>query len=240
MLSEYALLTMVLVSTERTYLCCSPRHSKIASIDDRAVATLGFAASVGLHRIGFKLSVTSNTSDNPSQGQLAHLKARDGSYGVAHRTSQRHDAGNTRPVLQHQHITSFCAQSGRSGRELKGCKRTALARPTLASSYLTTSASQLTAGTTEHDLQRRVIGIAVNHLHVSVVVDRVAHSLSLRGWVGLLPFPVRQICSISSSTAGWSKTRSLPMRFGKRIEMCSTGDVIRMSYSLSWTRIALT
>ena len=48
---------------------------------------------------------------------------------------------------------------------------------------------RLTAGTTEHDLQRRVIGICgESFARESVVVDRVAHGLSLRGWVGLPTF----------------------------------------------------
>jgi DNA mismatch repair protein MutL len=42
---------------------------------------------------------------------------------------------------------------------------------------------------TEHDLQRRVIGICgESFARESVVIDRVAHGLSLRGWVGLPTF----------------------------------------------------
>ena len=70
-------------------------------------------------------------------------------------------------------------------------KRTALAHPEVAFvlSHNGKVIQRLPAGSADADLQRRVIGVCGEAFaHQSVVVDRVAHGLSLRGWVGLPTF----------------------------------------------------
>ena len=70
-------------------------------------------------------------------------------------------------------------------------KRTALAHPNVAFvlSHNGKEIQRLPAGSSNSDLQRRVIGVCGEAFaHQSVVVDRVAHGLSLRGWVGLPTF----------------------------------------------------
>jgi len=70
-------------------------------------------------------------------------------------------------------------------------KRTALAHPDVAFvlSHNGKVIHRLPAGSSDSDLQRRVIGVCGDAFaHQSVVIDRVAHGLSLRGWVGLPTF----------------------------------------------------
>ena len=173
------------------------RHatSKIASIDDlEAVATLGFRgeALASIASVS-KLSVTSNTSDNPSQGQVARCEGREMEVTVS---PAAHPIGTTLEIRDLFYNTPARRKFLRTERtELarveEVVKRTALARPhvSFVLSHNGKVLHRLTAGTTEHDLQRRVIGICgESFARESVVVDRVAHGLSLRGWVGLPTF----------------------------------------------------
>ena len=173
------------------------RHatSKIASIDDlEAVATLGFRgeALASIASVS-KLSVTSNTSEDPSQGQVARCEGREMKVTVS---PAAHPRGTTLEIRDLFYNTPARRKFLRTERtELawveEVVKRTALARPdaTFVLSHNGKVLHRLTAGTSDHDLQRRVIGICgESFARESVVVDRVAHGLSLRGWVGLPTF----------------------------------------------------
>ena len=173
------------------------RHatSKIASIDDlEAVATLGFRgeALASIASVS-KLSVTSNTSDNPSHGQIARCEGREMEVTVSPAAHPRGTTLEIRDLFYNTPARRKFLRTERTelARVEEVVKRTALARPDI-SFVLSPNGKvlhRLTAGTTEHDLQRRVIGICgESFARDSVVVDRVAHGLSLRGWVGLPTF----------------------------------------------------
>ena len=173
------------------------RHatSKIASIDDlEAVATLGFRgeALASIASVS-KLSVTSNTSDNPSQGQIARCEGREMEVTVSPAAHPRGTTLEIRDLFYNTPARRKFLRTERTelARVEEVVKRTALARPDIGFvlSHNGKVLHRLTAGTTEHDLQRRVIGICgESFARDSVVVDRVAHGLSLRGWVGLPTF----------------------------------------------------
>lgn len=173
------------------------RHatSKIASIDDlEAVATLGFRgeALASIASVS-KLSVTSNTSDNPSHGQVARCEGREMQVTLS---PAAHPKGTTLEIRDLFYNTPARRKFLRTERtELarieEVVKRTALASPevTFVLSHNGKTIHRLAAGASEQDLQRRVIGICgESFARESVVVDRVAHGLSLRGWVGLPTF----------------------------------------------------
>ena len=173
------------------------RHatSKIASIDDlEAVATLGFRgeALASIASIS-KLSVTSNTSDNPSQGQVARCEGRDMEVTVSPAAHPRGTTLEIRDLFYNTPARRKFLRKERTelARVEEVVKRTALARPdvTFLLSHNGKALHRLSAVTSEHDLQRRVIGICGERFaRESVVVDRVAHGLSLWGWVGLPTF----------------------------------------------------
>ena len=173
------------------------RHatSKIASIDDlEAVATLGFRgeALASIASVS-KLSVTSNTSIDPSQGQLARCEGREMEVTVSPAAHPRGTTLEIRDLFYNTPARRKFLRTERTelARVEEVVKRTALARPDVSFvlSHNAKVLHRLTAGTTEHDLQRRVIGICgESFARESVVVDRVAHGLSLRGWVGLPTF----------------------------------------------------
>lgn len=173
------------------------RHatSKIASIDDlEAVATLGFRgeALASIASVS-KLSVTSNTSIDPSQGQLARCEGREMEVTVSPAAHPRGTTLEIRDLFYNTPARRKFLRTERTelARVEEVVKRTALARPDVSFvlSHNAKVLHRLTAGTTEHDLQRRVIGICgESFARESVVVDRVAHGLSLCGWVGLPTF----------------------------------------------------
>jgi len=173
------------------------RHatSKIASIDDlEAVATLGFRgeALASIASVS-KLSVTSNTAEKPSQGQVARCEGREMQVTVSPAAHPRGTTLEIRDLFYNTPARRKFLRTERTelGRVEEVVKRTALARPdvTFVLSHNGKVLHRLTAGTSEHDLQRRVIGICGEPFaRESVVVDRVAHGLSLRGWVGLPTF----------------------------------------------------
>ena len=173
------------------------RHatSKIASIDDlEAVATLGFRgeALASIASVS-KFSITSNTTDQPSKGHVARCEGRDMRVSVA---PAAHPQGSTLEIRDLFYNTParrkfLKTERTEFARIEEVVKRTALARPDV--SFVLSHNGKVThrmpAGTSEQDLQRRVIGICgEGFAHQSVVVDRVAHGLSLRGWVGLPTF----------------------------------------------------
>ena len=173
------------------------RHatSKIASIDDlEAVATLGFRgeALASIASVS-KFSITSNTTDQPSKGHVARCEGRDMEVSVA---PAAHPQGSTLEIRDLFYNTParrkfLKTERTEFARIEEVVKRTALARPDV--SFVLSHNGKVThrmpAGTSEQDLQRRVIGICGDGFaHQSVVVDRVAHGLSLRGWVGLPTF----------------------------------------------------
>ena len=173
------------------------RHatSKIASIDDlEAVATLGFRgeALASIASVS-KFSITSNTTDQPSKGHVARCEGRDMKVSVA---PAAHPQGSTLEIRDLFYNTParrkfLKTERTEFARIEEVVKRTALVRPdvTFVLSHNGKVIHRMPAGTSEQDLQRRVIGICgEGFAHQSVVVDRVAHGLSLRGWVGLPTF----------------------------------------------------
>lgn len=173
------------------------RHatSKIASIDDlEAVATLGFRgeALASIASVS-KLSITSNTSDLPANGRSAYCEGREMQVSIS---PQAHPRGTTLEIRDLFYNTPARRKFLRTERTEYArieevVKRTALAHPEVAFvlSHNGKVIQRLPAGSTDADLQRRVIGVCGEAFaHQSVVVDRVAHGLSLRGWVGLPTF----------------------------------------------------
>ena len=173
------------------------RHatSKIASIDDlEAVATLGFRgeALASIASVS-KLSITSNTSDVPANGRSAYCEGREMAVSIA---PQAHPRGTTLDIRDLFYNTPARRKFLRTertefARVEEVIKRTALAHPEVAFvlSHNGKVIQRLPAGSSDADLQRRVIGVCGDAFaHQSVVVDRVAHGLSLRGWVGLPTF----------------------------------------------------
>lgn len=173
------------------------RHatSKIASIDDlEAVATLGFRgeALASIASVS-KLAIVSNTMDLPANGRAAYCEGRDMQVSVS---PQAHPLGTTLDIRDLFYNTPARRKFLRTERTEyvrieEVVKRTALAHPNIAFvlSHNGKVIQRLPAGTSESDLQRRVIGVCgETFAHQSVVVDRVAHGLSLRGWVGLPTF----------------------------------------------------
>lgn len=173
------------------------RHatSKIASIDDlEAVATLGFRgeALASIASVS-KLSITSNTTDLPANGRAAYCEGRDMQVSVS---PQAHPLGTTLDIRDLFYNTPARRKFLRTQRTEyvrieEVVKRTALAHPDVAFvlSHNGKVIHRLPAGSSETDLQRRVIGVCGDAFaHQSVVIDRVAHGLSLRGWVGLPTF----------------------------------------------------
>lgn len=173
------------------------RHatSKIASIDDlEAVATLGFRgeALASIASVS-KLSITSNTTDLPANGRAAYCEGRDMQVSVS---PQAHPLGTTLDIRDLFYNTPARRKFLRTQRTEyvrieEVVKRAALAHPDVAFvlSHNGKVIHRLPAGSSETDLQRRVIGVCGDAFaHQSVVIDRVAHGLSLRGWVGLPTF----------------------------------------------------
>ena len=173
------------------------RHatSKIASIDDlEAVATLGFRgeALASIASVS-KLAIVSNTTDLPANGRAAYCEGRDMQVSVS---PQAHPLGTTLDIRDLFYNTPARRKFLRTERTEyvrieEVVKRTALAHPNIAFvlSHNGKVIQRLPAGTSDSDLQRRVIGVCgETFAHQSVVVDRVAHGLSLRGWVGLPTF----------------------------------------------------
>lgn len=173
------------------------RHatSKIGSIDDlEAVATLGFRgeALASIASVS-KLSITSNTTDLPANGRAAYCEGRDMQVSVS---PQAHPLGTTLDIRDLFYNTParrkfLRTQRTEYARIEEVVKRTALAHPDVAFvlSHNGKVIHRLPAGSSELDLQRRVIGVCGDAFaHQSVVIDRVAHGLSLRGWVGLPTF----------------------------------------------------
>lgn len=173
------------------------RHatSKIASIDDlEAVATLGFRgeALASIASVS-KLSITSNTSDLPANGRSAYCEGREMQVSIS---PQAHPRGTTLDIRDLFYNTPARRKFLRTERTEYArieevVKRTALAHPEVAFvlSHNGKVIQRLPAGSADADLQRRVIGVCGEAFaHQSVVVDRVAHGLSLRGWVGLPTF----------------------------------------------------
>jgi len=173
------------------------RHatSKIASIDDlEAVATLGFRgeALASIASVS-KLSITSNTSDLPANGRSAYCEGREMQVSIS---PQAHPRGTTLDIRDLFYNTPARRKFLRTERTEYArieevVKRTALAHPEVAFvlSHNGKVTQRLPAGSADADLQRRVIGVCGEAFaHQSVVVDRVAHGLALRGWVGLPTF----------------------------------------------------
>ena len=173
------------------------RHatSKIASIDDlEAVATLGFRgeALASIASVS-KLSITSNTSDLPANGRSAYCEGREMQVSIS---PQAHPRGTTLDIRDLFYNTPARRKFLRTERTEYArieevVKRAALAHPEVAFvlSHNGKVIQRLPAGAADADLQRRVIGVCGEAFaHESVVVDRMAHGLSLRGWVGLPTF----------------------------------------------------
>ena len=173
------------------------RHatSKIASIDDlEAVATLGFRgeALASIASVS-KLSITSNTSDLPANGRSAYCEGREMQVSIA---PQAHPRGTTLDIRDLFYNTPARRKFLRTERTEYArieevVKRTALAHPEVAFvlSHNGKVIQRFPAGSSDSELQRRIISVCgETFAHQSVVVDRVAHGLSLRGWVGLPTF----------------------------------------------------
>ena len=173
------------------------RHatSKIASIDDlEAVATLGFRgeALASIASVS-RLELTSNATDNPSNGMVAMCEGRDMTINVRPRA---HPRGTTIEVQDLFYNTPARRKFLRTERTEfskieEVVKRTALARPDVSFSLSHNGKliHQLRAVSDSDEVERRVVGICgPDFARQSVVVDRVAYNLTLRGWVGLPTF----------------------------------------------------
>ena len=173
------------------------RHatSKIASIDDlEAVATLGFRgeALASIASVS-RLELTSNATDNPSNGMVAMCEGRDMTIDVRPRA---HPRGTTIEVQDLFYNTPARRKFLRTERTEfskieEVVKRTALARPDVSFSLSHNGKliHQLRAVSDADEVERRVVGICgPDFARQSVVVDRVAYNLTLRGWVGLPTF----------------------------------------------------
>ena len=143
------------------------RHatSKIASIDDlEAVATLGFRgeALASIASVS-KFSITSNTTDQPGNGHVAQCEGRDMKVSVA---PAAHPQGSTLEIRDLFYNTParrkfLKTERTEFARIEEVVKRTALARPDVSFvlSHNGKVTHRLPSGTSEQDLQRRVIGI---------------------------------------------------------------------------------
>lgn len=173
------------------------RHatSKITSIADlEAVATLGFRgeALASIASVS-KLELTSNSSDNPSHGMVARCEGRDMAIDVRPRAHPRGTTIEVQDLFYNTPARRKFLRTERTefSRVEEVVKRTALARHDVSFSLSHNGKliHQLPAITDVSEVERRVVGICGQEFaRQSLVVDRVAYNLTLRGWVGLPTF----------------------------------------------------
>ncbi|MEE4203144.1 MAG: DNA mismatch repair endonuclease MutL [Halieaceae bacterium] len=173
------------------------RHatSKIATIDDlEAVATLGFRgeALASIASVS-RLTLTSNSADEPSAGRQASCEGRDMAVRL---TPAPHPRGTTLEVRDLFYNTPARRKFLRTEKTEFGhleevVKRQGLSRPdarfVLRHNGRTTL--QLDAAADEAAMARRVAGVCGQpFVEQSVSIERSAGALRLWGWVGLPTF----------------------------------------------------
>ncbi len=173
------------------------RHatSKILSIDDlEAVATLGFRgeALASIASVS-RLSLTSNSGTNPSDGMSATSEGRDMAVTLKPAPHPRGTSLEVRDLFYNTPARRKFLRTEKTefGHIEEVIKRQALSRPDIGFQLRHNSRSilNLVACVDEQSVGHRVVGVCgQSFMEQAVPVERFAGDLSLRGWVGLPTF----------------------------------------------------
>jgi DNA mismatch repair protein MutL len=173
------------------------RHatSKILSIDDlEAVATLGFRgeALASIASVA-RLSLTSNSDTNPSDGMSATSEGRDMTVSLKPAPHPRGTSLEVRDLFYNTPARRKFLRTEKTefGHIEEVVKRQALSRPDIAFQLRHNGRSilNLVACPEGQSVAHRVVGVCGQpFMEQAVSVERVAGDLALRGWVGLPTF----------------------------------------------------
>jgi DNA mismatch repair protein MutL len=173
------------------------RHatSKIVSIDDlEAVATLGFRgeALASIASVS-RLSLTSNSGTNPSDGMSATSEGRDMAVTLKPAPHPRGTSLEVRDLFYNTPARRKFLRTEKTefGHIEEVIKRQALSRPDIGFQLRHNGRSilNLVACVDEQSVGHRVVGVCGQpFMEQAVPVERFAGDLSLRGWVGLPTF----------------------------------------------------
>jgi len=173
------------------------RHatSKIVSIDDlEAVATLGFRgeALASIASVA-RLSLTSNSDTNPSDGMSATSEGRDMTVSLKPAPHPRGTSLEVRDLFYNTPARRKFLRTEKTefGHIEEVVKRQALSRPDIAFQLRHNGRSilNLVACPEGQSVAHRVVGVCGHpFMEQAVSVERVAGDLALRGWVGLPTF----------------------------------------------------
>ena len=173
------------------------RHatSKIVSIDDlEAVATLGFRgeALASIASVA-RLSLTSNSDTNPSDGMSATSEGRDMTVSLKPAPHPRGTSLEVRDLFYNTPARRKFLRTEKTefGHIEEVVKRQALSRPDIAFQLRHNGRSilNLVACPEGQSVAHRVVGVCGQpFMEQAVSVERVAGDLALRGWVGLPTF----------------------------------------------------
>jgi len=173
------------------------RHatSKILSIDDlEAVATLGFRgeALASIASVA-RLSLTSNSDTNPSDGMSATSEGRDMTVSLKPAPHPRGTSLEVRDLFYNTPARRKFLRTEKTefGHIEEVVKRQALSRPDIAFQLRHNGRSilNLVACPEGQSVAHRVVGVCGQpFMEQAVSVARVAGDLALRGWVGLPTF----------------------------------------------------
>ena len=173
------------------------RHatSKIVSIDDlEAVTTLGFRgeALASIASVS-RLSLTSNSGTNPSDGTSAASEGRDMAVTLKPAPHPRGTSLEVRDLFYNTPARRKFLRTEKTefGHIEEVIKRQALSRPDIGFQLRHNGRSilNLVACVDEQSVGHRVVGVCGQpFMEQAVPVERFAGDLSLRGWVGLPTF----------------------------------------------------
>lgn len=173
------------------------RHatSKIVSIDDlEAVATLGFRgeALASIASVA-RLSLTSNSDTNPSDGMSATSEGRDMTVSLKPAPHPRGTSLEVRDLFYNTPARRKFLRTEKTefGHIEEVVKRQALSRPDIGFQLRHNGRSilNLVACPEGQSVAHRVVGVCgQSFMEQAVPVERVAGDLALRGWVGLPTF----------------------------------------------------
>ena len=173
------------------------RHatSKIVSIDDlEAVATLGFRgeALASIASVA-RLSLTSNSDTNPSDGMSATSEGRDMTVSLKPAPHPRGTSLEVRDLFYNTPARRKFLRTEKTefGHIEEVVKRQALSRPDIGFQLRHNGRSilNLVACPEGQSVAHRVVGVCGQpFMEQAVPVERVAGDLALRGWVGLPTF----------------------------------------------------